>query len=239
MSRHSKLTKEARLDIITRRLNGEALKTIVQAHGVNERTVRYLVQRYRAKGATYILERVSNQKYTEQFKNEVIQEYLAGKGSSSNLAIKYGIPSRCTVTKWVTEYNNGHRDMRKTSLGGSVHMTKGRKTTLEERGKIVAHCLANDCDYILTSQEFGVSYNQIYSWVRKYKERGLAGLKDTRGKGKAIEDMTELERLKLENKLLEAKNYRLQMENDLIKKVREIERGYGSTLSGSKDSTKR
>ncbi len=118
-------------------------------------------------------------------------------------------------------------------------MTEGRKTTLEERVGIVAFCLENDHNYILTAKEFKVSYAQIYSWVRKYEARGLAGLKDTRGKGKAIEDMTELEKLKAENKILEAKNYRLQMENDLLKKVREIERGYGSALSGLKDNTKR
>jgi len=40
-----------------------------------------------------------------------------------------------------------------------------------------------------------------------------------------LEDMNELERLKAENKLLGAKNKQLQMETDVLKKVKEIERG--------------
>jgi len=99
-------------------------------------------------------------------------------------------------------------------------MTKGRKTTLEERTGIVVFCLENDHNYVLTAKEFKISYAQVYSWVRKYKASGLAELKDTRGKGKTIEDMTDLEKLKAEKKILEARNYRLQMENDLLKSPR-------------------
>lgn len=239
MPKGGRLSNEARMDIINRCQAGEAKKSISRDYRVNDSTISALMQRYYAKGETYVLRRATHQRYTRQFKDQVVREYIAGEGSSVDLAIKYGIASRSAVSRWVIEYNNGHRDAYRVCPGGSVQMTKGRKTTLEERAGIVAFCLENGHNYVLAAMEFKVSYAQVYSWVRKYQARGLAGLKDTRGRGKAIEDMTDLEKLKAENKILEAKNYRLQMENDLLKKVREIERGYGSALSGLKDNTKR
>lgn len=103
-------------------------------------------------------------------------------------------------------------------------MTRGRQTTLAERIKIVEYCIDHDFDYNQAAKLFQVSYGQVYSWVKKYNERGVLALKDNRGKGKALEDMNEVERLQAENKLLEAKNRQLQMENDVLKKLEEIER---------------
>lgn len=60
-------------------------------------------------------------------------------------------------------------------------MTKGKKTTQQERVEIVAFCLEHGGDYLLTVKQFGVSYQQIYSWVRKYEEKGIDGLTDGRG----------------------------------------------------------
>lgn len=61
--------------------------------------------------------------------------------------------------------------------------------------------------------------------MRKYKERGVDGLIDKRGKRKPLDEMTEVERLRAENKMLRAENEHKQMEIAVFKKVREIERG--------------
>lgn len=47
-------------------------------------------------------------------------------------------------------------------------MTKGRTTTYEERIEIVSFCIERGNDYTATIEKYGVSYQQIYSWVRKY-----------------------------------------------------------------------
>jgi transposase len=73
-------------------------------------------------------------------------------------------------------------------------------------------------------EKFGVSYQQIYSWVRKYNDKGAGGLIDKRGKRKPESEMTELERLRAENRMLEARNKRLETENAVLKKLEEIER---------------
>ena len=103
-------------------------------------------------------------------------------------------------------------------------MTKGRNTTYEERVEIVSYCIANGNDYSSTIEKYGVSYQQIYAWVRKYNEKGPEGLQDKRGKRKPEAEMNELEKLRAANRLLEAQNRRLEMENAILKKLEEIER---------------
>ncbi len=103
-------------------------------------------------------------------------------------------------------------------------MVKGRKTTLDERIEIVRDCISNGRDYGQTIEKHKVSYQQVYTWVRKYEERGIEGLSDRRGKRKDELDMTESEKLRAELKLTQAKLKRAEIENELLKKVEEKER---------------
>jgi len=101
---------------------------------------------------------------------------------------------------------------------------KSRKTTLEERIRIVEHCVSHSNDYSATAKEFNCSYGQVYSWVNKYSKKGVDGLKDGRGRNKSVDELSELEKLRAENRLLKAEKKRQQMEIDLLKKLEEIER---------------
>ena len=102
-------------------------------------------------------------------------------------------------------------------------MTRGRNTTYEERVEIVSYCIEHGNDYIAAIEKYGVSYQQIYSWVRKYNEKGAEGLVDKRGKRKIASEMTELEKLRAENRMLEARTKRLELECAVLKKLEEIE----------------
>ena len=101
-------------------------------------------------------------------------------------------------------------------------MTKGRKTTQEERAEIVAFCIEHSKDYGLTVETYKVSYQQIYAWVRKYEEKGVRGLTDRRGKAKPEDELTEADRLRQENRILQAKIKDQEMEIALLKKLREL-----------------
>ncbi len=103
-------------------------------------------------------------------------------------------------------------------------MSTGRRTTLEERIEIVSACIANGKDYGTAIERYGVSYQQIYSWVRKYEEQGVDGLLDRRGKRKDEASMSELEKLQAQIKLRASENDRLRIENALLKKLAEMER---------------
>ena len=101
---------------------------------------------------------------------------------------------------------------------------KSRKTTLEERIAIVEHCTAHSNNYKLTAMEFSCSYGQVYSWVKKYETRGIKGLYDRRGRSKPTDELTELDKLKAENRLLKAQAKQQQMEIDFLKKLDAVER---------------
>lgn len=103
-------------------------------------------------------------------------------------------------------------------------MTKGRKVTFEEKNEIVLFCIANNKDYYAAMDKYKVSYQQIYSWVKKYEAKGLDGLIDRRGKAKPENELTELDKLRIENRKLAAKNAELELENRIIKKLQEVER---------------
>jgi len=57
-------------------------------------------------------------------------------------------------------------------------MTKGRATTWQERMDILLYCLANEQDYPKAITHFHVSYQHVYSWVKKYEVSGEEALRD-------------------------------------------------------------
>lgn len=106
-------------------------------------------------------------------------------------------------------------------------MAKGRKTTFDERVEIVQYCITHDHNYIETSAKFGVSYQQARSYTIKYETGGVDALQDRRGRSKPVEEMSELEKLRAENRILRAEKERAEMEASFLKKLDEIERRRG------------
>ena len=104
-------------------------------------------------------------------------------------------------------------------------MKTSRSTTKEERIQIVKDCIANGCNYGEAAIKHNISYQQVYSWVRRFKELGEAGLEDRRGRRKVDQEpRNEVEKLKIEVEQLKHKLYMAEMERDLLKKVEELER---------------
>ena len=104
-------------------------------------------------------------------------------------------------------------------------MKTSRNTTKEERIQIVKECIANDYNYGEMAIKHNVSYQQVYGWVRRFKELGEAGLEDRRGRRKINQEpRNEVEELKIKMAQLEHELYMTRMERDLLKKVKELER---------------
>ena len=164
-------------------------------------------------------------RHSAETKARAVQEYLSGKGSLQTISQKYDIASKSHFRRMVLWYNSHGYFKDYPSGRGEIYMTKGRKTTQEERVEIVAFCIEHNKDYGLTVETYNVSYQQIYAWVRKYEEGGVDKLKDNRGRTKPVEEMTEVEKLKAEMKILEAKNRQLEIENAFIKKLQELKGG--------------
>ena len=100
-----------------------------------------------------------------------------------------------------------------------------RQTTQEERVQIAKECIENGNNYGEIAIKYQVSYQNVYSWVKKYRGLGEAGLEDRRGQRTAQQEpRTEAEELRVRIAQLEHELYITQVERDLLKKLEEIER---------------
>lgn len=217
----SKFTPEEKLSAVLRHLDeGISIISIAGSIGADDSTVREWCRNYEVFGAQ-AFSRQGNAHYSKHFKETCVRYYLDGTGSLNDVCKLFKIPSAYTLRDWISLYNSHKLN---ASPGGGKSMTKGRKTTLEERATIVEACIKGEMNYSKTAELFNVSYQQVYQWVRKYQENGIDGLVDRRGKAKPVSEMTEVERLRAENKRLKAQLERKELENMFLKKLEEIER---------------
>ena len=101
--------------------------------------------------------------------------------------------------------------------------TTGEVST-DFRNDCYAWLLANDKNYGAMALKYNCSYQQVRSWVMRYEKMGSAGLEDRRGKRAGTQPArTPEEEQRDRIAELERKIRDLQMENDLLKKVRELE----------------
>jgi Transposase and inactivated derivatives len=222
MSRR-KISPEEKLRAVQEYLDGKgSMETIAARYGITYTPFRTWLAKYKAFGSKAFIRTGHNALYSAAFKIKVVNAYLNGEGSYEELSIKYKIPTGYTVRCWVLKYN-GHEELKTSRMGGYFIMTKSRKTTFDERVEIVQHCISHNHNYSETAQKYKVSYQQARNYTIKYETGGVEALKDNRGKRKAREEMTELERLRAENKILRAEKERAEMEARFLKKLEEIE----------------
>ena len=183
---------------------------------------RWIAQ-YRKNGPSAFEITGGNRSYSAQLKQSAVEAYLHGKGSLLEICTQYHIRCEDTLCSWISCYN-ANMELKDYNQKREVYMAESRrKTTLEEREEIVAHCIAQGNDYKGTAALYNVSYSQVYSWVKKYQEHGKDGLTDRRGRHKRDEEVDELERLHRENLRLKRQLKERDMLVELLKKVKELE----------------
>ena len=229
MGRKPKVSYEDKIKACEDYLDGKAsareIAERLNLRPTSEREVQRWAVRYRENGPKSLLPKLKNSSYTKEFKTNAVEEYLSGNGSLEQIANKYRIPSHNTLRQWVAKYND-LKELEDYIPRPEVYtkMAYRKKTTQEEREEIVSYCIEHNKDYKGTAAHYDVSYSQVYGWVQKYLEKGTDGLSDKRGKRKDESELTEVEKLRRQNKILEARVRELEMESVLLKKVEEIER---------------
>lgn len=202
------------------RNTGKSYKAIQYQYGVKDEQTKQWVERYEKDGIDG-LRRRSPQRYTQNFKLKLVGIYLEGTTSYSQLAKQFNIPNAGIIYQWVNLYTSG----KLPKATRRVIPMSSRKTTMLERIEIAQWIIENSLDYRQASQKFHISYNQAYTWTKKFKDGGAEALQDRRGKAKFDKpNLTDAEKQELRIKQLEARNQRLEMENKLLKKLDEIER---------------
>ena len=224
MSKRRKIPGEVKTKIAKQCIKGEiSASEGARRIGVSEGDVREWVARYKEQGALAFREQEHNQVYSQETKLAAVVEYLQGGVSQRAIAARYGLRTVKQLRDWIKVYNSG-RDFSRKMSGGS-RMKKARKTTQSERIEIAKACLENGCNYGEAAIQYNVSYQQVYTWVKKFRELGEAGLEDRRGQRTAQQEpRTEEEELRIRIAQLEHELYMTKMERDLLKKLDEIER---------------
>lgn len=219
----SKITAEDKIYYCEQYLSRKMTRgQIAEVTNVKKSSVYKWIIKYESMGADAFLTN-GHKRYSAELKLLAVNDYLSGTDSMYGICRKYGIHSHTQLSGWILKYNN-LEELKASGTGGHTIMTKGRTTTFNERIEIVQYCIAHDNNYAETAIKYQISYQQARNYTVKYKSGGIEALQDNRGKKKAEDQMSELERLRAENKLLRAEKERAQMEMLFLKKLEEIER---------------
>ena len=152
-------------------------------------------------------------KYTKELKIKLILEYLSGEiGGARKVADKYNIPES-TLELWINQYKFGGFDNLTKKL-------KNNKFTSEFKLSVIQYRQINNTSLRETAEYFNlVNGSMVYRWEKAYRERGLSGLEDNRGRPK--KDMTKSnKKSKLNTPINESEReelIRLREENRLLK----------------------
>jgi len=224
--RRTKFDTETIIKAVEDYLTGNSSKeAIAKKMGVSWWSIDHWVANYQSMGASAFLGN-GNQHYSKELKEQAVKDYLSGKESLLEVCKRHKIKSTRQLRNWIKKYN-GHEELKASGTGGATIMTKGRKTTFDERVEIVQYCIAHNHNYAETAEKYTVSYQQARSYTVKYEAGGIESLRDRRGRTKPLDEMSELEKLRAENRILRAEKERAEMEASFLKKLDEIERRRG------------
>jgi len=219
-----KFSYEEKVRILSEYLNGTyGFREICKRYSLNNGTLKNWKRLYETFGWSGLKTGSHGSHYSRETKEAAVRDYLTHSLTVPEILKKYKIRSGTQLKRWVLKYN-GHEKLKASGTGGTAIMTEGRKTTFEERIEIVQYCIAHDRNYAETAEKYKISYQQARNYTVKYETGGVEALKDNRGKRKALEEMSELERLRAENKILRAEKERAEMEISFLKKLEKIER---------------
>ena len=214
MPKKTKYSVEEKAEAVLACIDGKcSVSSMAKRMGVDNETIRDWIGLYTSEGSIGLQPAEPNRIYSPEMKRQAVEDYLSGKGSLREICQKYKIRAKRQLRDWIKVYNSGG-DFKHKMSGGS-----------RERVRIAKECIENGYNYGETAIKYQVSYQQVYTWVKKFTEKGESGLEDRRGQRTAQQEpRTEEEKLRVRVAQLEHELYMTKMERDLLKKLEEIER---------------
>ena len=172
-------------------------------------------------------------KYSFEFKLQVVQDYLSGKGGFQSLAKKYGIPRNSGIVDWVKGYEAFGEEALKP-------VSRNKNYSFEFKLRMVESYLSNDISLRELAKENGIVYPTLIShWVNIYRKNGPDALKTKR---KDFLDMNQDEKKALDKKSaeyikqLEKEVLYLKIENEYLKGLRRL-RSEGTPQKKKRESS--
>lgn len=162
----SKWSADFRAKVAQEYLDGKgSFYYLADKYHIGRATIQKWVAAYKVHGIDAFICAPGNASYTGEFKTRCVEEVISGCGSSVDIGAKYKVhPS--VLESWIRMYN-ANRKLKDYDPKREVYMAEARrKTTIEERKKIVTYCIEHNRDYKGTAALYDVSYSQVYSWVK-------------------------------------------------------------------------
>ena len=161
-------------------------------------------------------------KYDLEFKLARVNEYL-------NKETVY-CPPGLSRTSFMTKVKDWVYILDKKGIEGLKHQSSNKTWTPEEKMSLISMVLAGHSISTVARENF-INSGLLYSWIKKYREKGYDGLKlNHQGrKPKVIKMTKKLNPPKIspseyeELKLLRERNKYLEAENIYLKKLRALE----------------
>ncbi|UOQ86460.1 IS3 family transposase [Gracilibacillus salinarum] len=201
---------------------GRVLEKMTKKYGVHHSTVKKWAKIVEKEGKQGLNKQGEIQYYSKERKRKAIRDYLSGNYSVREVTEMHDISDASVLRNWLKKYNRYRERQARAEERGFSMTVKRRPTAMTERIEIVKFALYHDKDYQYTADMYGVSYQQVYQWIRKYEAKGWDGLQDRRGKPKPWADLTKEEKLKRENREKDKENERLRAEVAFLKKWDEL-----------------
>jgi transposase len=134
----AKLTREQKIEIYNRKMNGETHSNLSEIYGINRSVIKYLVRLIDLHGSI-ILRNDSNRYYSPDFKLVSINRVLVNHESVNSVALDIGLSSAGMLRNWIRKYKeNGYNVIEKKQGRPSMtkpKISKNQKLTSEEEIK--------------------------------------------------------------------------------------------------------
>jgi transposase len=157
-------------------------------------------------------------KYSEEFKLEIVKEYLVSSLGYGSLAKKYGVSSSSLIERWVKNYKAFGKDGLRKKQSKQVFSVQFKLDVLNFMKKTGA-------SYQDTAIEFNMNNPSLIAiWYRIFLQEGVEGLNEKVKGRPPMSKNRKAKPVKQENKLsreeqLERENELLRLENAYLKKL--------------------
>lgn len=166
-----KLTKEQKIEIYERRLNGETIKSLALNFNINIHNIEYLIRLLNRHGYS-ILRNNKNRYYSKEFKEMTINRVLINNESITSVAIDVGLSSEGSLINWIKKYKeNCYNVIEKKKGRKSKTMTKIKKAKNSSTAEEKIKDLEREILYLKAENEYLKKLDALVQKKKQQKKR--------------------------------------------------------------------
>ena len=182
-------------------------------------------------------------KYSYEFKQKVVQEYLNGKGSYEYISKQSNMPDKKQVRIWV----NAYKELGKEGL---MRSRKNKNYSFHFKLSVVELYLTSEVSYQELALSQGINNSSLITrWVNDFRTVGPDALRPKKKGRKKTLDIRELKNTSEPNeekpvdtstehvKELEDENLKLRIENAYLKELRRLRLEEETLLKKQRESS--